>query len=189
MKFILHKKIIIKSIFFLSIFLFSSFTCIKKNQGETQNFETDIVYSDSFSPNDWENPAIRRQLVGGDKDIGVFISSDTLDPKIRNISLSIEKFFNALRNQKKDDIKNLLTLSAYNSYLLRYQDLTFDIKFDLRTSLPQDMTINPFWVNFKTIFKDKSIVGKIELTQNGDDYKISDFDEYFFNELKKYINE
>ena len=51
------------------------------------------------------------------------------------------------------------------------------------------MNINPFWINFKMIFSDKSIVGRVELTQTGDDYKISDFEENFFNEFKKYINE
>jgi len=165
------------------------FSCYKKEGGDTQNYESYIEFTDSFSPQDWENPVIRKQISGGDKDIGAFISKDVLEPKVRNISLIIEKFFNFFKSQKNEDIKNILTLSAYNSYNLRYADVTFDLKYSVRTASPKDININPFWVDFKMIFTDKSILGRIELTQNGDDYKISDFDEFFFNELKKYINE
>ena len=51
----------------------------QKKQGDTQFYETDIVYTDNFSPNDWENPVLRKQIVGGDKDIGVFVKDDTID--------------------------------------------------------------------------------------------------------------
>jgi len=169
-----------------------TYSCIRKKQGDTQFYETDIVYTDNFSPNDWENPVLRKQIVGGDKDIGVFVKDDTIDPSVRNISITIEKFFATLKSQKtskNDDIKSLLTLSSYNSYLLRYQELTFDKDYKLRVAMSENREGNPFWVNFKIIFKDKSLIGKIELLQENDDYKISDFDEYFFNDLKKYIIE
>lgn len=174
--------------FFLAL-LILLISCKKNTQNDNKNYESDVVYTDSFSPPDWEIPTSRRQVKSGDKDIGAFIQPDVLSPNFRNIFLILNKFMTLFKSQKKEEIKEILTLSAYNSYVLRYSDVSFDINYDMRIGIPEDINQSPLWINFKLIFPDKSLLGKIELTQNGDDYKISDFDEDFFNNLIRYINE
>ncbi len=41
----------------------------------------------------------------------------------------------------------------------------------------------PFWIQFKLLFLANSFIGKLQLVMNKGEYKISDFDNQFFNEL------
>jgi hypothetical protein len=166
------------------------FSCKKtRTKEEIEAAAREISYTDSFSPQDWENPIARKQIPSGDKDIGNFIKEDTIDMKQRLILNTTKKFIELIRAKNQNEIAKLMTASIYNSYLLRYSDLTFKSDYDLRVEQPKDLSSNKIWIMFKAKFKNKSLIGKIEFEFTNDTCKVSDFEEPFFNDLRNIDSE
>lgn len=203
------KKIIIFLIL-ISIFL----SCKKKEETEYKDTSGEIVYTDSFSPEEWENPINRQKVEAIDKDIGKFINEDIMDPNLRRILLVIQAFFKNVNENNINEIKKILTPSAYNSYTLRFPQVKFLKEYKLRIAYPENfqnqvqsanasvssistqqkssastLLIDHQWVKFKILFPTKSVISKFEIEFNNDDTLISDFDNQFFidigNTLKK----
>ncbi|OHD14062.1 MAG: hypothetical protein A2086_12055 [Spirochaetes bacterium GWD1_27_9] len=177
-----------KLIIFIFLILLT-LSCNKKNTEENKIVNADETYTDSFSPNDWENPVERKFIQSGDKDIGGFISKDIADPKLRSILITVEKLFESLKKDDKDNIKIIFTPSAYNSYILRYKNLKIRGNYVIRVELPRDLNQPMFWVSVKLIFQEKSLIGKLELELQNEEYKITDFENQIFNDLNDFFKE
>lgn len=175
----LFNKFIIATLAFLAL------NCFSKGEKEFADIDDSFVYSDSFSPIDWENPLTRKNIDSGDKDIGIFISEDIIDPKIRILRSTIIDFFNILKSDDRSDLDNLLTKSALNSFNLRYADIKITEDFQIRVGMPEDYSQNSLWIDYKMILPNNSLIGKIFLEYNGDECKIGDFENKFFAELKE----
>jgi len=171
----------------LIIMVFLIFGCAKKKNTEESESAKDVIFTDSFSPLDWENPINRKQLLSGDKDIGNFIKEDVTDPKLRNTLLIVKNFVNNLKNTNKTEFNKIMSLSLYNSFILRYSDISFNENYELRVEHPQDLTQNNIWIKFKVKTKDKTYLGRLYLEYESSNCKISDYDDMFFTELKKSI--
>jgi hypothetical protein len=159
-------------------------SCKKNTVQQNNTVEGEEVYSDSFNPPDWESPVSRRNIKSGDKDIGIFIKKDVVDPKNRNILLTVEQFVLNVKSNNAKELEKLMVPSAYHSFILRYPDISFKENYILRVEQPSDLMKNPVWIQFKVIFTEKSLIGKLELEFTEDKCKISDFDDDFFKNLK-----
>ena len=105
-----------KKIFLFLLLGIIIFSCKKEREDEVDLFG-EIIYTDSFSPNAWESPIAREKIEAIDKDIGMIIDNETIDPRLRNIVNLIENFVLYSTKRNFDKIKNILTSSAYNSFL------------------------------------------------------------------------
>ncbi|HNZ26976.1 MAG TPA: hypothetical protein PLG34_10720 [Spirochaetota bacterium] len=173
--------------FILITCAFLALTCFNKGEKELADIDDAFVYSDSFSPIDWENPLTRKNIDSGDKDIGVFISEDIIDPKIRILRSTVINFFNILKSDDRSDMENILTKSALNSFNLRYADIKIAEEFQIRVGMPEDYSQDSLWIDYKMMLPNRSIIGKIFLEYDGDECKIGDFENKFFAELKEAI--
>ncbi len=173
-----------RKLYFIILILFMIFSCKKTREEETDVFG-DVVYTDSFSPKEWENPISRVKIEALDKDIGKIIEKDAIDPRLRNIVNIIENFI--LYSGRKDfnKIKEILTSSAYNSYILRYPDVIINKKYFIRIAYPEQIDNSQYWLQYKIIFPVKTIISKIEIENNGRILKISDFDEKLFKDFEE----
>ncbi|MBR3731731.1 MAG: hypothetical protein IKQ61_13260 [Spirochaetales bacterium] len=162
------------------------FGCKKKEEERTFNeVNDDIVYTDSFSPPDWERPVARRHVKSGDNQIGPFIADDVIDPRLRAIMKTISDFVKVNTTEDKDTLSSILTPAAYNSFVLRNADILIDEPYTLRVQLPDNARLRVFWLKFKIMFETTSLIGQVEL--NIDDNNkclISDFDNQVFNQMK-----
>lgn len=173
--------------FIIITFSILALSCFNKGEKDFADIDESFIYSDSFSPIDWENPLTRKNIDSGDKDIGIFISEDIIDPKIRILRSTIIDFFNILKSDNRTDLENLLTKSALNSFNLRYADIKIAEDFQIRVGLPEDYSQNALWIDYKMILPNKSLIGKIFLEYNGSECKVGDFENKFFAELKESI--
>ena len=193
--------IAMKKIFLLFIILIFIFSCKKKDEEEYKDIFGEIIYTDSFSPDEWEHPAARKRIEAVDKDIGKFIKQDIMEPKLRKILKVIEKLIDNIQKNEIKKIQNLLTPSAYNSFTLRFPKITFEEDYILRVAYPEFMNgqstqksggnktkntgQNKFWVQFKLLFPTSSLLGKVEIEFFGDDCKITDFENQFFTDINE----
>lgn len=123
--------------FLILILLFSS--CKKNDEKEYKEVYGETIYTDSFSPPEWENPISRLRIDAIDKDIGQFIKIDVMEPKLRKILVLIETFIKELKNLNNVDFSNidpLLTPSALNSFSLRYIGIHISDDYQLRIAYP-----------------------------------------------------
>lgn len=182
--------------------LFSIISCIKKSETSQiySDLSDDIVYTDSFIPNAWEEPLKRRRINPIDKDIGNFIYKDTTEPFLREIYYTINTFFISFKNKNFGELENILTTSALNSFKIRASEVELNENYILRIAYPEffskhiDATADQnqiliipdkFWIDFKLLFSNYSIKSSLELRKIGEKFFISDFDTQFFVELKK----
>ncbi len=161
------------------------FSCKKDENNENKDVFGEATYTDSFSPKEWENPLGRIKIEAFDKDIGRFISIDTIDLRLRKILDVIANFVLYINNDDVDKINKILTPSAYNSFALRFSKVSVNKKYTIRVSYPEDPERKQMWLDFKIIFPSYSIVSKVELERFNDVYKISDFEDSFFDDLEK----
>lgn len=173
--------------FILITFAFLAINCFNKGEKEFADIDDAFIYSDSFSPIDWENPLTRKNIDSGDKDIGIFISEDIIDPKIRILRSTVIDFFNILKSDNRSNLENILTKSALNSFNLRYADIKIDEDFQIRVGMPEDYSQNALWIDYKMMLSNKSLIGRIFLEYNDSECKIGDFENKFFAELKESI--
>jgi hypothetical protein len=122
----------------ISIILFIIFSCKKKIQTETTDIYGEEVYTDSFNPVLWENPAYANKIEVTDMDIGKIIKDDVIDPRFRKILLIVKNFADYILTNNNLDIQLILTPSAFNSFNLRYETLATipDQKYSLRVAYP-----------------------------------------------------
>lgn len=176
------------AVFVLFIGLLYLFISCEEKAKEEIELAEDISYTDSFSPQDWEQPITRQIVLSGDKDIGFFINEDVLDPRQRQILSLMKKFINLLSRNKIDSIAAIFTPPAYNSFKLRMPKFLLRKKYTIRVSLPDNMEEKNLNVKCKIKFHDQSIqsiVGSFELENSGNNYKISDFENDFFDKLNE----
>ena len=201
-----------KAVLILFIFTFL-FSCKKRDENEYKDVYGEIIYTDSFSPIQWENPLSRNNIQEVDMDIGKFIKQDVMDPKLRRILKLVENYVYYIKQKDSDKIKSILTPSAFNSFSLRIPDINFDKKYKVRVAYPESLypakteepkeesenesevksseesyqtDKNHIWVDFKISFKTSSIISKLEIeTSNPNNYIISDFENQFFEDLEK----
>jgi hypothetical protein len=164
------------------------FSCKKTPEPEETNVFGEIIYTDSFSPTDWENPVGRLRIESQDKDIGKIIKQDTLDQKYLKVYEVINNFVNNIQTKKYDEIQKHLTPAAYNSFNLRLPVIPQDKKFNLRVAYPENVDADKYWVDFKIMFQNRSVIAKIEIEKSGKGYMISDFESKFFTDLSDVIN-
>lgn len=126
---------------------------------------------------------MRKKIEYGDKDIGHYLEKDITEPRLREILIIVEKFIDSLKRANIDILKSILSPSAYNSYMLRFSDKTFNLSYELRIAYPDDYTKDIIIVKYKILLKDKSIIGSLELTLNGNNLIISDFDPEPINKI------
>jgi hypothetical protein len=176
---------IIAAIVLSIMIIFSS--CKKQEETEYKDIYGDVVYTDSFSPPDWENPSGRIKIEAEDKDLGKFIPKDVMEPDLRKIVQLVEGFMLKIRNNENDELKLVLTPSAYNSFILRYPDIKFDKDYEIRIGYPKDMEQEKFWVEFKLLFPHNSMRSKFQLESFKDYYVISDFDSKFFTDIENIL--
>lgn len=178
--------ILTASLFILIVLLIIS--CKKdKVENEDKDVFGENIYTDSFSPKEWENPASRIKIEAIDKDIGKFISQEAIDPKLRSINKTVSNFIYFIQINNLEGIKNILTQSAFNSFNLRLsKSLKMDNYYSIRIGLPDEKEDqNQFWVSFKLLLKTKSLISKIELTKIEGVYYINDFENKFFSTLNE----
>jgi hypothetical protein len=206
-------------ILFLLILIFFIFSCKKKEEQEYTDQAGEAVYTDTFSPPEWENPASRNKLKAEDKDIGRIIEDDIMDPRLRKIMKLIEGFIKNIRLRNLDEIEKILTSSAFNTFNLRFPEINLPDNYNLRIAYPgfvneipetnssgdnkapvpsvvintplitQNNSADKIFVEFKLIYQTVSIISKLEVEMVGEDYKISDFENKFFDEIKDLPNE
>ena len=178
-----------KIFFLIIIIFFLIFSCKKKDETEYKDIFGEIIYTDSFSPKEWENPIARTKIKAIDKDIGNFIKKDVMDPKLRKILNLVEGFINNIKNNNINEIQNILTPSAYNSFTLRFSssDIFFGEEYIIRIGYPVDIKDEQFWIQFKILFPTKSLISKLEIEFSEDDCKISDFENKFFSDIKNML--
>ena len=158
--------------------------CYYERRSEEADAFGEIIYTDSFSPKAWENPIKREKIEAIDKDIGKIIEKDTIDPRLRKIVNLVENFILYSFEKKFNKIENILTPSAYNSFILRFPDVKINKKYFIRVAYPEQIEKERFWIQFKILFTVESIVSKIEIEKSGGSYKITDFENKFFNDIK-----
>jgi len=163
--------------------IFLCFSCQKEDEKEFTELNENIVFTDSFSPSDWENPTMRKKIEYGDKDIGAYIEKDVTDPRLRQIITLIEKFAESIKNTNVDELKSILSPSAYNSYMLRFSDKSFKEDYILRVAYPDDYLKEVFIVKYKILLKEKSIIGSIEIDFSQKEPIISDFEPEPINKI------
>lgn len=179
------KKINYLLIVILMIF---SLGCEKEDEKLYSEIGDDIIFTDSFSPADWENPVARKPVVSGDKDIGVFIDEDVIDPKLRNILSTINSFISIIRTENDSGLDKILTPAAFNSFELRNKELVFRDKYQLRIENPTNLYTDVFWIKFKLLFSQKSFVGSVELEFKDEQCLISDFENAVFKEVVEFFS-
>lgn len=173
-----------KSILFILLISIFFMSCKKEDEAEYTDVFGDIIYTDSFSPKEWENPVARKKINAVDKDIGKFINKDVTEPKLRTILKLIESFIENIRTKNHNLIQKSLTPSAFNSFALRIPDITFEKNYDLRVAYPENIDQKRFWIEFKILFLTKSIITKIQFEHRDNQYFISDFENKFFDDLE-----
>lgn len=173
------QKIVVFFIFILIIF-----SC-KKEINDEVNVFGEAVYTDSFSPKAWENPIAREKIEAVDKDIGKIIEKDTIDPGLRNIVNLIENFVLYSSKRDFDKIKDILTSSAYNSFILRFPDVKINKEYYIRVAYPEHIERESYWIQFKILFSTESVVSKIEIEKHGKSIIISDFENNFFSDIER----
>ena len=151
--------------------------------GELAEFDEDIIFTDSFSPADWEQPISRKSLKSGDKDIGLFLREDVMDPLRRQILTLSDSFFENLSQNKIDSLEELFTPSAYNSFKLRVPEMAFENDYIIRVTPPEDTGDGFYRIKCKLLFPGRSFIADFELTRVEENFRISDFDNDFFDEL------
>jgi len=151
---------------------------------EYEEIEGDVIFTDSFSPPDWENPVMRKRIITGDRDIGEFIQPDVIEPKLRKLDARIKLFLNNVRDGKVEKQKDLLSRSAYNSFKLRYSELIIEDPFTVRVAIPENLKVNKFWVPVKILFPTRSISSKIEVEYTKQIPVITDFENKLLDEIK-----
>lgn len=171
-------------IYVIVLIILIIFSC-KKTEEEGSDVFGEIVYTDSFSPKEWENPVARAKIEALDKDIGKIIEKDSIDPRLRNIVSIIENFILYSSRRDFNRVKDILTSSAYNSYVLRYPDVTINKKYSIRIAYPDQIDASQFWLQYKIIFPTYTIISRIEIENNGRNLKISDIDEKFFKNIEE----
>lgn len=175
------------TIFILTIILTFLIISCTEEAGDINEYSEDIVYSDSFSPLDWEHPVARRVVASRDKDIGLFIKDDIADPNLRKILVLVNDFFSRFTAGETEQLEELFTDSAYNSFKLRVTDININKSYKLRVEQPSIEVIatGQFWIHFKLLTDVESLVGSFELITIDDEYKISDFENTFFDKVKE----
>ena len=173
-----------KKIFLFLTVILIIFSCKKNASEEVDNFG-EIVYTDSFSPGAWENPINREKIEAIDKDIGKIIQNDTIDPGLRNIINLIENFILYSTQKNFDKIKDILTSSAYNSFILRFPDININKKYYIRIAYPEQIEKERYWIQFKILFPAESIASRLEIEKSGSSLHISDFENNLFTDLEK----
>jgi|GEM_PF-1346827 len=209
---IIINKNIIKKFLFIIFAILILISCFKKDEDEYKDVYGEIIYTDSFSPIQWENPLSRNKIEEVDVDIGKFIKQDVMDPKLRKILKITENFISYIKSKDMEKVESILTPSAYNSFTLRFPEINFNKSYTIRVAYPEalyktteiETEENPedenpenlqentnseeniIWIDFKIIFQTSSIISKLEIdTSNSDEYKISDFENQFFDDLKE----
>jgi hypothetical protein len=164
--------------------------CKKEEENIYNEISEDIVYTDSFSPREWERPSNRKHVTSGDNQIGAFINEDVIDPRLRSILKIVSDFFKYNKSEDKEPLESILSPAAYNSFVLRHSNLLIDEKYTLRIQLPTKQTGNSQWIQFKILFNEISLIGQMELNfDDKDQCTITDFDNSFFERLKRYLND
>ena len=161
------------------------FSCKKIESQENKNEFGEAIYTDSFAPKEWENPLGRIKVEATDKDIGKFINYDTIEPRLRKTLDIINDFVMYMKNNDTEKISKILTPSAYNSFILRYNKVDINKEYEIRISYPENIENESMWLDIKLIFPHGSIVSKIELEYLNANYKIGDFENKFFDDLGK----
>jgi hypothetical protein len=175
------KRIMILFVPVVLTFMVSS--CKQEEEIEYTDIKGEIVYTDSFSPPEWESPVNRKNIRFGDMDIGLIIADDVMDPRQRTLLTTVTNFITRIQEGRVGDVKTLLTAASYNSFSLRYADIEFDDEFELRIGLPPAIEDKVYWVDFKLLFETRSLTGRVQVTWNRDRCVISDFEDDFFVEI------
>ncbi len=173
-------------LFILILLILIIFSC-KNDKDEESSVLGEMEYTDSFSPKDWENPIAREKIEALDKDIGKVIGRDTINPKLKNIVNLIENFILFAGKKDFNKIKDILTPSAYNSFILRYPDVIINKKYYIRIALPEQIEKERYWLQFKILFPTHSIVSKVEIERNSVGLKLSDFENKFFKDIEAFF--
>ena len=176
-----------KKIIFSILAIILLISCKKTPEPEEKDVFGEIIYTDTFSPSDWENPNARIKIEAEDKDIGKFIKENTLDQKYLKVNETIKDFISSIQNKNNDEIQKLLTSAAYDSFNLRMPVIPPDKKYKLRVAFPENVDADKFWLNFKIMFSNASVVAKIEVEKNGKNYRISDMESKFFTDLDEAV--
>jgi len=180
-----------KKIFIIISLVFLIFSC-KKNEEEEKEVEQsfqEVIYTDSFSPADWENPGARIKIDFEDKDIKKIIKPGSGNQVYDKIYQLLEKFFTGLKNKNNQEIQKVMTQAAYNSYLLRIPNIPFEKKYTLRVAVPESMETDKFWVPFKLLFSNKAIISRIEIEKSGSSFIITDIEGKFYIELEEILTD
>ncbi len=126
---------------------------------------------------------MRKKIDAGDKDIGQYLEADITDPRLRQVLYIIQRFVDGIKNGNIDVLKEILSPSAYNSYILRFSEKQFKEDYILRVAYSEKYSENIFEVKYKILFKNKSIIGTVELDFTKDSPIISDFDPNAIDEI------
>ena len=175
------KKYIIIIIVVLILFSCKS----RSNNNEEDVTILDLIHTDSFSPKSWEMPINRKYVNFGDTDIGELLQKSVIEPKLHGIYNTTERFFNIVSNSKLDNLVDILTPSAYNSFILRFKGISFIDAYELRIGKPKNIDSNEFRLRVKLIFEDKNIIGTIGYEFNNSQCMILDFEDKLFYDIIK----
>ena len=164
---------------FLTLF-FLIIGCKKEQETEETNAFGEVIYSDSFAPNDWENPNARTKIEAEDKDIGKIIKENSLDQKYLKVLDIVKDFINSIQSKNSKEIQKILTPATFDLFNLRIPTIPADKKYTVRVALPEDVDAEKYWVEFKIMFTNTSVISKIEIQKNGNSFLISDIESKFF---------
>ncbi len=185
-----------KKYIMLIVLIILLFSCKSKfnNESTEEKAPLDEEHTDSFSPKSWETPINRKYVNFGDSDIGEVVQKSSIEPKLHNIYSTTERFFYLVSNSKLDELKSILIPSAYNSFILRFNGISFIDPYELRIAKPKNIEDNTFSLKIKLIFEEKNIIGTIGYQFDDDKCFIYDFDDKLFYDimssttLRKQIN-
>jgi len=168
----------------LLVLLFLILTsCSKIKKPIENNLSTaDIIYTDSFSPENYEYPLSRKYIQPEDTDIGKFINPDSINQIHREIYILINNLLSTLVNGRIN--RQLFTDNSYNNFFLRYRGMKLTNFNSFRVSEP-DETVQEWWIQIKIFTKNKNYIGKIQIIKINETYLINDFTNEIFDLLMK----
>ncbi len=140
-------------------------------------------FSDTFYSTDWDKPQSRKRVESGDTHIGRFITDEMIDPKIKSIEALIIDLLDAIKLKDSSKMSSIMIPSAYNSFKLRYPNLTFGSYTMLRVALPDMANSGEIPVKFKVFFDNEYKIGEVYVDISLETPKISGFEQDFFKSL------
>ena len=168
------------------IIISTLFSCKSKFNNNGEDLTTlDLIHTDSFSPKNWETPINRKYINFGDYDIGELLQKSVIDPKLHAVYNTTERFFQIVSNSKLDDLKEIMITPAYNSFILRFNGISFIDVYELRIEKPKSIDDSEFKLRIKLIFEEKNVIGRIGYGFNDEQCMIFDFEDKLFYDIIK----